>query len=1101
MSLQFVFGSAGSGKTWYVLGELIRLSVEEASLGEGAKYIALVPEQFTMQTQREIVGRHPRHGTMNLDIVSFERLAYRIFNEQGVEGLTILDDMGKNMMLRKLADQNAGELPFFGRNLKRQGFIGKLKSILSEFYQYGVGVEQMEQLLEDTKKNPLLNRKLKDLLVIKKAFGEALGEDRITKEELLTTLCGYIKKSALIEGSTIVLDGFTGFTPSQYLVLEQLLLYAKKVIVTVTLPRDVSPYQKGSEEELFALSKRTVRRLVRLAQDNRVEREEDLFSQDEIPPRFASAPDLAFLEKNILRYRSETWKKKPDSLSICSMKDPAEEVRATAARIWKLVREEGYHFRDIAVVTGNLEEYLPFFERYFSMYDLPYFLDYKKNLLHNPLVELIRSAVEVIRRDYSYESMFRYLKCGMCRMKPEDVDVLENYVLAMGIRGHKKYGEIWERQPYKGYPVDLERLNELRAASVKELEDLRLTFKDKNLNVRKDMEALVNFLIQSGAEQRMEAWKDEFARKGLLNLSKEYEQAYEMVLGLFDQMVELLGEEYLSLEELSDILDSGFEEMKVGLIPSCLDRLVVGDMERTRLDAVSVLFFVGVNEGAVPKNREDGGIFSEYDREVLLAHSVELSPTKRQQSFIDRFYLYLTLTRPSQKLYISFTRNSRDGKNTNPSYIIDEILHLFPRLSIEKQTEGVDEITSSETALPYLAQGLRRYAAGEKSPYFEELYQLLGKEKEDSIVSGLVRFAFYRYQEQGIGRAAARAVYGDTLMGSVTRLEQYAGCAYAQFLSYGLLLRERQEYEFARADMGTVFHRSIEMVFEELKKNGLSIVSLTEDKRKEIVKQCVDQTAADYGNTILSSSARNAYLAGRMERITDRTVWAIGEQLKEDRFVPSGFEVSFSQNDLQGRIDRVDICETEDKVYVRVVDYKSGNTRFDLAEVYYGLQLQLVIYLDAVTELIEKRYPKKEVLPGALMYYHIKDPIVAEEEGKDPKEQILEELSMNGLVSADCCDEEELPKSMEAIPPLYMREVRRYVKRRAAVLEEEILDGRITVEPYKKEERTACDFCPYNAVCGFDLKVPGFKYRRLAKRKPQEIWERMKQENEEEEDG
>lgn len=1115
MSLQFIFGSSGSGKSYRLYQMLISLSIKEPEVN----YIAIVPEQFTMQTQKDIVTLHPKHGVMNIDIVSFQRLAYRIFEELGCTGLVVLDDIGKTMVLRKVAGSIKKELGPFGRNLNKPGFIGQLKSMLSELYQYGVGLKDLEALAKKTEKTRGLNRKLKDLAVVYEAFAKELGEDTITSEEVLEKLCTLIPRSEIIRNSVITLDGFTGFTPVQYKLLQLLMIHAKKVVVTLTVDPSVNPYKEGSPHELFHLSRRTVAKLAGLAAEAGISRDGDEVIRQQPPYRFRKAGQLAFLEREVLRYHRTVYKSREGeeaSIEVSVAANPSEEVQALGSSICRLVRDCGYRYRDIAVVTGDLAGYGPLVEQYFPKYGIPYFMDHKKSLMSNPLVEYIRSALEVIEKDFSYESVFRCLKSGIRLIDREETDELENYVLAMGIRGNKRWQQEWYKEYKNSGFIDFERLNSARQKVLDPILRLREVLKHKENTVRDFAEGLVLFLIESRAEAQIAEYAAKFAKQGDSVLEKEYEQAYGKVLELLDEIVKLLGGQCISLKEFNDILDSGFNEIKVGLIPSCVDRLVVGDMERTRLGDIRALFFIGVNDGNVPKTGERGGIFSVYDRDMLDSLQIELAPTAKKRGFIERFYLYLALTKPSEKLYISYSATGSDGKALRPSYMIGEILKLFPDMSVVTANSSEDPlygIATEETAVSFLIRGLREYRDGQSSPAWKELYSwYYGQDEKQKLLLKLVDAAFYSYEEKGIGQAVARALYGTELSGSVTRLEKQAACAYAQFLSYGLELTERREFEFATADMGTIFHNSIELVFRKMEEAGLDWNGMDDAGRRDLVGSCVGQVTDEYGNTVLKSSARNAYLAGRIERITERTVWALSEQLKRDNFRPAGFEVSFSADDsgalkialteeeimrLSGRVDRVDVCVGEDRVYIRIVDYKTGNTSFDLISVYYGLQLQLVLYLDAVAGLAKKRYPDKKIVPGGVLYYNIKDPLVDYEDGADEeniRQKILEQLQMNGLLNQDLGAPEQ--KKTKQVSEQQFENLRDYVSRKIRLLGREIMDGSIPVNPYKRDNRTACDYCRFKAVCGFDLKTPGYRYRRLKEKSQEEIWQEFYEQNE-----
>lgn len=1180
MSLQFIIGGSGSGKTHRLYEELIRSSIERPE----ERFFAIVPEQFTMQTQKDIVTLHPRHGVMNIDIVSFERLAYRIFEELSVQSLSILDDMGKSMVLRKVAGWKKKELKLFGSHLEKIGFVGELKSMLSEFFQYGITEEQLEEMVKEAD-SAMLRQKLQDMLVLYRAFKEYSDGKFMAKEELLELLCRVLPESKLIKGSVVTLDGYTGFTPVQCRLLELLFAYCKKVTVTVTMDPGEHPYEESGPQNLFHLSKRTISRLAELAKNAGAAREPDILLRERPAYRFRNAPELSFIEQELFRYHGRTYAEtirvgekrrqpspagsqqpSPDEsrqpspaesqqpspagsqqpspargqqpspavhqLALYQASNPLDEVEFLACEIERLVKTEGYRYRDIAVVTGALEDYSKEIVRRFDENRIPCFIDYKKNIVGNPLVELIRAALEMLQRDFTYESMFRYLKTGLAVGNREGLNRLENYALAMGIRGFKRWEEPWERT-YRGAELmDLEELNLLREEILAPIRPLREVMRDRKSTVRDRTEALVHFLTAIRAEERLAEYERYFASAGQVSLQKEYGQVYGLVMDLFDRLTALLGEEKVSRKEFADILDAGFAEIKVGLIPAVVDRVVVGDITRTRLAHIKTLFFIGVNDGIVPAVSGRGGILTESERRRLKEQKVELAPTAREEGFLQRLYLYLVMTKPSDKLYLSFAEVSSEGKSLRPSSLIAQVRKLFPDLPVRETKDAEGYVWSLSAGKRRLLRGFEDYKRMAADRSFLELYRFFYRSPEfREEMRRLVEAAFYTYEERGIGRTAAKEIYSSILRGSVTRMEQYASCAYAHFLAYGLELRERPVYELEAADIGNLFHSSIDLFFKRMKEEQRSFRDISEEDRERLVDACVSQVTEDYGNTILKSSARNAYLERKVKRITGRTVWALTEQLKKGDFEPEGFEVSFTPADnlramriplseeeeihLKGRIDRIDLCEDGDLLYLKIIDYKSGKTQFDLTELYYGLQLQLVVYMDAAMEKEQRQFPDKKIVPAGIFYYNIADPMVEKREDMDEEETeqaILKQLRMNGLVNGRMDVIEHLDNRIETesdVIPVALKAgliqeakssvagekrfeaIREYVHGKLKSMGREILDGRIATAPYKKGDRTSCDFCPYHGVCGFDLKTEGYGYRRFKKMKPEEVWEKI----------
>ena len=1135
MALQLILGGSGSGKTTYLYDEVIRLSMEHPQ----EQYFLIVPEQFTMQTQKDIVTRHPNHGTMNIDIVSFARLAYRIFEELAVEQLSVLDDMGKSMVLRKVAAAQKRQLVLFGGQLSKPGFVGQLKSMLSEFYQYGITPEALREMAPSAR-SPLLRQKLEDLALVEQSFQEYIEGHYITTEQVLDVLCRLIPESGLIRNSVIALDGYTGFTPVQYRLTELFLVYAKQVYVTVTADEAAGIYGKMGIQNLFYMSRQMAVRLSEIAEKNQVKKLPDIILGEQKNRRFARRPELAWLEQNLFRYGTETayTGESTDSIVFFQASNPSGEVSHIVHEIQRLVQEGKARYREIAVITGDLPGYGKEITHQFTQNQIPHFMDDKKNVLDNCLVELIRASLEAVRQDFSYESVMRYLRTGLVSQERTMVDRLENYILAMGIRGGKRFRETWERTYRGAGDLNVTEVNAFKDRVLAPLFAMQERFRQADLTIAGMTEAVLTLLADCRAEEQLESYQEYFTKIGEHRLAKEYGQVYGLVTELLKRLSDLLGEERVSRKEYLEILDAGFAELKVGVIPAVADRVVVGDITRTRLAHIRVLFFAGVNDGIVPARKERGSLLSDRDRDFLGEHHLELAPTAREESFQQRFYLYLMMTKPSKQLILSWCRTGADGKSRRPSFLIGELRAMFPDAVLTDQETQMDsEIYSVAEAKQRLSTKLGQYRDGqleqdEEKAQFLELYRWFASSKDNQKT--LRRFmdaAFFVYEQQGISHAVAKALYGEILSGSVTRLEQYAACAYSHFLRYGLELLERKRFELASSDIGTLFHESIDLCFRRVKEKQYDWHTMTNETRDMLVEECVAAVTENYGNTILGSSARNRYLAQRVGQITKRTVWALQQQIKKGDFIPTGFEVSFSAADnlsamkialsesealhLRGRIDRMDVCEDGGKVYVKIIDYKSGSTSFDLLALYYGLQLQLVVYMDAVTEMAQHHYPDKEIVPAGILYYNIADPLAEKKGQPDPEKidaEILKKLRMNGLVNSELDVVRHLDRTIEKesdVIPVVLKDgevqagrssvanrerfarLSQFVHRKLKEAGQEILDGEIGVVPYKNGQRTACDYCPYHAVCGFDRKTSGYEFNRWKNRKTEEIWEEI----------
>ena len=823
---------------------------------------------------------------------------------------------------------------------------------------------------------------------------------------------------------------------------------------------------------------------------------------------------------------------------------PREEVHQTALYIRHLIREQGMTYRDIAVVIGDLEGYASYVETEFGQLEIPCFLDRTRGIVLNPMIEYIKSALQLYIKDFSYDTVFHFLRSGMADISREEIDELENYVIRTGARGYRTYSRLFTRRTEElqgnvegseqAEEKTMERLNRIRQQFMDAVEILHMGSQEKAGDY---VSHLYDFLEQNQVQQKLLNYQQQFEKEGDLSRAREYAQIYRLVMDLLDQVYELLGEEEISRQEFADILEAGFGEITVGTIPQNVDRIVVGDMERTRLKQVKVLFFLGVNDGNIPKNASKGGIISDMDREFLIESGTEMAPSPRQQMYIQRLYLYLNMTKPSEQLYLSYAKVNSEGKGIRPSYLIDTVRKLFPAMGVEypQNRSRLEQIEGRQEGARYLAEELREYVEGTLPEEERQDFYLMYRAYEADAAGRdlLTRAAFRRYRESGLSRIVARALYGQQLENSVSRLETYAACACRHFLQYGLSLQEREEFGFEASDMGTVYHAVLENFAGKLAESNLTWWDFTENFAAKAVKESVEAYAATYGETVLYSSARNEYAITRMSRILTRTVLTLQKHLKQGSFQPDDYELSFrfaedldsihvdlSEDEkmhLQGRIDRIDVSEDAEHVYVKVIDYKSGNRKFDLAALYYGLQLQLVVYMNAAMEMESRKHPDKEIVPAALLYYHIDDPTIetpVELTDEQINEQILAKLRMNGVVNSDPEVVERLDRYMQdksVVIPVEkkkdgsfsarsgvlsreeMQLISSYVDAKIRSIGREILDGKIAANPYEKGNEEACTYCAYKKVCGFDGSIPGYEKRQLEDLDKQALMQRMQE--------
>ncbi|MCR5736946.1 MAG: exodeoxyribonuclease V subunit gamma [Eubacterium sp.] len=1130
MALQFIIGKAGAGKSY----RLHQMMIESAKQDENKNFIAVVPEQYSLETQKEILEQHEKHGSFQIEVTSFYRLAYAVFEEQGYSGFQVMDDLGKTLVMRKVLLACGDDLVIYRKKADNPGFAEKMKSVLSELKQYGISGETLEQMMEEVD-SPALTHKLKDIQVIYDAFESYIQEKMITTEDVLSQLCKYIATSELIKKSSFYFDGFTGFTPVQYQVLELLLKYAKDVVVAVTLPEREESYWNYEKTEVFALSKETLVRLSELAERNGVNTKEMIVvGKEEVPYRIRENEELCFVEKHLFqKVPAEPMKMTKDSILFCEMKDPYGEVVYVASKISELVSKRGYRYNDFAIITGAMENYYRYVDEIFEKYDIPVFIDHKRSIANNPFVDGILAAIEIVEQDFSFDSVLRFLRLGVCDIERTNVDLLENYVLRSGKRGYKSYSQNWTKLYRNMDEVHLTLVNEARETLKELMEPFRKALKKKNATVEDYTRAVYDFVVATQMQRKMDDYTVTFQQQGNLSKEKEYQQTYEEIIGMFDQLVQLLGSATISVKEYQKILETGFETIKVGIIPPGMDTVMVGDIQRTRLkDTKKVLFVLGTNDGIIPKAAPAGSVITDRERELLGERNYALAPTARESLFQQRLYLYSLFAKPTEQIYLCYHKISFDRKSARPSYLISEVSRLFEKVPVirdEQKQITAKSISNPGIALEYIAENIRDFGNKKMDQEFLPLCVYMnGEAKTKEFMDKICQGAFYQMKEPKITEEIAKRMYEHKENIGITQIERFAGCGYQFFLNDGLKLRERDVFRLAAFDIGNLYHGAIDAFFKEVERQKLDWRTIEKEQGRTLIGQCVEQVVNDYENDMLDTSSRSDFIKKQVKTTAECTVDTLIRHIKSGKFQPAEYELRVAH----GRIDRVDVMEKEDKLYVKVIDYKSGSTKFDIQNTFLGLQLQLMIYLKDAVRYEQTKHPDKSVVPAGGLYFHIDHPyvdkpisektITDESIRREVLEASVEELKyetfrMTGLVNShpdviSSMDHdlagmtkgkskilpvemkgEELSDKSHALDTEHLEGLMEYVSGLAEDMQEQIFKGDISLNPIEE----ACTYCKFGGICGFDRKL-GSRFREKEKwdwKKVKEYLEKKDEEN------
>ncbi|WP_341278421.1 helicase-exonuclease AddAB subunit AddB [Paenibacillus sp. FSL H8-0537] len=1068
MPLQLVLGRSGAGKTTYCLDAIRgRLSADP----DGAPLILLVPEQATFQSEYTLLRGSGLQGMIRAQVLSLRRLALRVMQETGGTALIPIGDEGKNMLLYKIVQRLGNQLELFEHGAGKPGFIERLGELLTEWKRYGINsamiAERREEAASALQDSALLKRKLHDLQLVYEKLETELAGQYLDSEDYLAHLSTGLSEFSTIRDTEIWIDGFNGFTPKEYVALSSLISTAKKVTITLKLNRTYADGERPGELDLFHPTADAYVLLRELAEGLGVEMLEPIMlgmhgrtvnDGGEAAGRFSSSPMLAHLERHY-GGRTQMALSNPAmldaasplcGLSLHAAANRRTEVELLARDMLRRVREDRTNWRDMTVMVRNTGDYSDYIEAVFQEYNIPYFLDQRHTTVHHPLVEFIRSALETVLHNWSYEAVFRCIKTELLfpldgSIPRDQFDWLENFVLAAGIDGWKWLDEkrwrpfivesLEEEQdaavnaPSMRAKAEFEAVMAARGVIVPPLQQFGKEL-EKASNVTMMCEALYRLLEHTGAADRLERWSREDSEAGRVQRSRGHRQLWDGVMNLLDQLVELVGNEPLPPDIFVGMLETGLESLKLGAIPPALDQVLVGSMDRTRSGQVQICYVLGANDGVMPMRFQEDGVLTDQERERLAEEGLVMAPGVKRRLLDERFLIYSALTTPSQHLWMSWSEADEEGKSLLPSEIIRQVRQLFhglpiqqvqaeptPAMSVKEQREYIQH---PERALSYLITELRSWKQGsEIAPFWWELYNWFAVRPEwQAKLALLTKSLGYVNQEELLTADTAQQLYGVRLRASVSRMERFVSCPFQHFAIHGLKLRERKMNRLEAPDVGQLFHAALSRLAGE-EGLGHAFGSASEREIRAAAVHTVDELAPRLQSQILLSSGRYRYIARKLKEIVAQAAIMLSEHARRAAFQPVGLEVDFGPGgtlppliiplqdgqsmEIIGRIDRVDAADTEQGLLLRVLDYKSSVTQLRLEEVAFGLSLQMLTYLDVLVTH-SSGWLGKQASPAGVLYFHVHNPLLALS-NQMPEAKIKAELrkrfKLRGLVTAE----------------------------------------------------------------------------------------------------
>lgn len=1119
MSLKLIYGKSGSGKSEYCFKEIAKDINKE-------KIYLIVPNQMALMAEKKLMEITNNVSLINTEVITFNRMAFRVRNEIGGAKKTNLSKSGKAMLLYDILCKQKDSLNFLGKSSENVDIIG---NSITEFKKHRIDINKLREECNNTQ-DVYLKLKLNDMITMYEEFESSIQNRFLDENDVLDILNNQIVESNQFKDAIIYIDEFVGFTTQEYQIIAKLLQIAKQVNITICT--DNLMQNEELDKDIFYASKNTGIKLINIAKEYGIEIEEDVKLKNLY--RFKNE-ELKHLEENFYKIPYKKYEEEPKNIKMFLANNQYSEIEHIATQIVKLVRNEEYRYKDISVITKNLSIYSSLIKVIFSNYNIPVFIDEKRELSENIIVKFLISVLEICNKNWSYESVFNYLKTGFVNIEREEIFKLENYCIRWGIKGNKWYKEDWNyvgKDEYTKEEVD--RLNELRRMIVKPIRNLQEKAKKDNtfFNLTK---ILYEFLQEMKLEETIKLKINKLEEKGFIELANEYETSFKVLIELFDEIVLVFGEEKTNFDKYISTLKIGLKNTGLGKIPATQDEVIVGDVSRSRSHKVKAVFIIGINDGEFPSVYKDEGFFNDKDREYLKEQGFELANGSLENLYEENFNIYKAFTVAEEKLFLSYASSDNEGRTLRPSILITKMKKIYSNLQETSDIISQEkEIITKNNTFDNLIEKLNDYQEGKD---VEDIwFDVLNYYENDALwksrlLKSLEGITYTNIPEQ-IKPEFVKKLYGETLHTTISRLERYRSCPFSFYLEYGLKLKEKKSLKLDPIDTGSFMHEVIDTFFENVSNKKISIKEIENADIEKIVKQIVEEKLNLTSNYIFKSIPKFIILTNRLCRLVTLSIIYIVQGLKNTDFEVVGNEIEFKNGkeyrpieivtkdgkkvEITGKIDRIDLAKDETGKYIRIIDYKSSAKDINLNEVLAGLQLQLITYLDAVCQ-------DKDLIPAGILYFGLVEPKI--DKGKRAKDITEEEIEqklrehfrMKGLVLAEMNiinmmdnklkDGEKsdvipvkikkdgtMDKTSKVVSRKEFEILQKYVKNTLAQISKEILDGNIDIKPYYnvKTKRKPCEYCKYNSICNFKKGFYGNDYNYIDNMEKAYILECMK---------
>ena len=1115
MSFRIIYGRAGTGKSEYCYKEIAQKIKKEN------KILIITPEQFSFTAEKKLMDAIDTQAVFNAEVVTLSRMAYRVISEIGGKNESNLSKCGKAMLIYSILSNNKNELKFLGKTDEN---VDMLDTAITEFKKHGISVEQLKQEIEN-QEDIYLKNKLQDLNVVYSGFEEQLAGKYIDETDLLTILAENIDKTDMFKDAVIYIDEFAGFTSQEYHIIEKLIQIAKQV--TITICTDGLHEIKNPDTDIFYSNEVTVTKLLEVAQNCDVKIEEIKLEETY---RFKNS-ELKHLEKNLYENKPQKYNSQIKNIQLFLAKNQYSEIEEVARNVLKLVRDEGYRYRDISIITKNIATYSSLARAIFDKYDIPIFIDENRDLNQNIVIQYILGILEIFIKNWSYEAVFNYIKTGFSNIEEDDIFKLEKYCLKWGIKQNK-----WKKEfTYGNYEekdkADIERLEQIRKDLVTPLMNLKYKI-DENKTVEGISKAIYEFLVEQQIYEKVQIKIQELNEIGQIDLANEYESSIQTIIEILDEIVLVFKDDKITIDKYNQILKIGFKNSSLTKIPGTQDQVIMGDVDRSRSHKVKAIFIIGLNDGEFPSVRKDEGFLNDADREVLKQNGIELAKGTIDKLYEDSFNIYKAFTTAEEKLYLLYSSSDMQGKALRPSMLINKIKKIYPMLQeqsdvIERRSEILNKKTTYEELIVNLSK-LKEQDSIEKLWYYIYDYYQKNSEWNEKLKQSLKGLEYTNIPDK-IDQNNIDRLYGNTLITSISKLERYRSCPFSYYLQYGLKIKPQEELKIQTLNTGTFIHEVIDEFFGTVREVGIKLEEITEEQLSEIINKIIDSKLGQNKNYIFTSTAKYRALVIRLKKIIKKALKYIIGTIVQSRFEVLGTEVEFGEKgkykpirltledgkriEIIGKIDRIDTAQGEDGKYLRIIDYKSSAKNIDLNEVYAGLQIQLLTYLDAACK-------EEDLMPAGVLYFSMLEQMIKSDkrlEQEEIEEKIRANFKMKGLILADVkvvkLHDKNLQNGNSALVPAYIgkdgelsekktsgvtakqfKDLQKYMYTIIKQISKEILGGNIDLKPYYKDKKTPCKYCDYKSICSFNMGGCENSYNYIDKKSKEEILSKLSKE-------